>query len=87
MTAKFTGFPWEGDKLVRPTEVASYLNINNSTLAKWRRDNFGPAYVWFESGAVLYSLNSVKNFAKQQKNSRHMDQQNKSFGDPLGLLN
>lgn len=72
---------------MRPTEVAHYLKISNQKLKSWRHRDFGPAYFWFDGGAVLYSLNSVKNFAEQQRTDHQMKAQNKSLDDPLDLMN
>ena len=85
MTIKFTGYPWQGDELVRPTDVAHYLNTSTQVLKSWRHRDYGPNYFWF-GGPVLYSLDSVKNFAEKQITDRNMKPQNKSLDDLLDLL-
>lgn len=66
MPYKMKDFPWEGDQFITPTQVAQYLGITNRTLREWRSQDYGPTYIRFESGAIMYSFASVKRFANKR---------------------
>jgi predicted DNA-binding transcriptional regulator AlpA len=50
--------PSEGDRL-RPKQVATYLTLSTSTLAKWRMRGKGPPFHYCGSKIVYYLMHEI----------------------------
>lgn len=58
--------------LVPPREAARALGVSECTLARWRGQALGPAYVWV-GGRVRYSMPLLHAYVEQQ--TRHAGQE------------
>ena len=70
MNPKVKSFPWEGDIYIKPTEAAQILQTTNRALREWRERNYGPTYIRYEGGPIMYSLASVRRFEKKNIKSK-----------------
>jgi len=53
--------------LMTTDEVAAYLNLNSSYLAKLRKAGEGPDYVRLTAGSIRYRKEDVDNFVRQSR--------------------
>ena len=53
------------DRFLITDEAAAYLRVTSSTVARWRSQGIGPAYIKMQ-GRVLYSQESLEAHLKGQ---------------------
>jgi excisionase family DNA binding protein len=52
--------------LMTPDETAEYLGISAETLAQWRSQRRGPAYIKLEGRLVRYRLSALESYLEQR---------------------
>ena len=57
--------PGVNDFYIKPTQAAQYLGISTHKLKCMRQSDSSPTFIRYESGAVMYSGESVKRYAKK----------------------
>lgn len=56
----------EGSSLIPSSEVPKYLGIAEQTLARWRSEGIGPAYVKLSRRLVAYQTSELKEWMRSQ---------------------
>ena len=56
-----TGIPSGSTKILRPPAAADYLQVSQSTMAKWRMTGLGPEFIKM-GRAVAYELDALDRF-------------------------
>ena len=55
--------------LLRPDEVTRMLRISNTTLARWRQNGKGPAFIRLGYNRVVYRRSDVERWLIERKES------------------
>lgn len=50
------------DPLLRPAEVAKYIDRTEKTLAEWRYRGVGPAYIKVQNGHIRYRQSDIESW-------------------------